>query len=206
MTTESEIPAAGAPLPTLKTAPTALRLLSCRRSTPVHKLIAPGPDRQELKAIVNLALRVPDHGKLEPWRLIALEGVERTRFIDRVTRLAAQQEQPKMAEVTIKQMRNAPMTIVVISRTSEGRIPRWEQELSAGALCMNLLLAATANGFGACWLTGWIAYNSDVDQLLGLGDGERIAGYIHFGSCEQRLTERPRADIDRILTFWEPPE
>src|SRR5690625_429391 len=117
MTNESDVLTAGVPLPALKTSPTALRLLACRRSAPVHKLIAPGPDRQELKAIVKLALRVPDHGKLEPWRLIALEGVERTRFINCVTRLAAQQQQPKMAEVTIKQMRGAPMTIVVISRT-----------------------------------------------------------------------------------------
>jgi nitroreductase len=182
-------------------------MLAQRRSCIASQLEAPGPSEDDLRGLLTLAARVPDHGKLSPWRFIVLRKSHKDSFAKRLSALA-KEDQEKGREVTakdfaaIEKLQIPPLSVVVVSRRSECRIPVWEQELSAGAVCMNLLNAACAMGYGANWITGWYAYDARVDALLGLQEHERIAGYIQLGHIGSPLKERPRCSVDELVSEW----
>lgn len=183
----------------------ALALLHTRRSGKPRDMIAPGPDAGQLRAILSAAIRVPDHGKLAPWRLVVVRADQRAA-LERVITEAYRAERPDAGRLEIDAMvqfaQQAPSLVVVLSSPVAGsKIPVWEQELSAGAAIMNLLLAAHASGFVGGWLTGWPAYNDAVRDAFGQ-EHERIAGFVFLGSPSRPLEERPRPDYDSVVTEW----
>jgi nitroreductase len=202
MTVSIEMAAVGEPLPA-QAAPALLKLLAARRSSSAATLSAPGPDRATVRSLLQVATHTPDHGKLSPWRFIILEGSAKQIFVGRLETLAADQENATKAQAALAKLRNPPLTIAVISTASGGRIPVWEQQLSAGAVCMSLLLAAHAAGFGANWITDWYAYDSAALALLGVRGEERVAGYVHIGTQLEIPKERPRAEIEALITDWQ---
>ena len=181
--------------------------LASRRSVPSRYLDAPGPDPATLDAILTMAARVPDHGKLEPWRFVVLRGEARHRLGTEAAELRAKLEPDALPEQIDKdraQFAKAPVVVAVVSRAApHDRIPEWEQVLSAGAVCLNMLHAAEAHGFGAQWLTGWPCYNAEARTLLHLSDDERIAGFIHIGTPAQRMPDRGRPDVAGLTTHIE---
>ncbi len=185
----------------------ALQFLRDRRSVPAAQLQAPGPTPDELREIVATAIRVPDHGKLTPWRLIALTGGAGTRYGEALAALHVQVD-PGVPEKKLAKDRDrfahSPVILAVVARIDEHhpKIPAQEQLLSAGCLAFNLLLSAQAAGFGAQWLTGWSCYDREAATLLGLVEGERAIAYIHIGNRGAEPPERNRPDIDRVLGAW----
>jgi nitroreductase len=180
-------------------------LLATRRSGKPRDMIAPGPSDEQLRTILSTAIRVPDHGKLAPWRFVIVASDQRAALADLLTS-AYRAEKPDAGRLEIETMvqfaHQAPCLIVALSCPVVGsKIPLWEQQLSAGAACMMLELAAHAQGFVAGWLTGWPAYNDDVRNAFG-GDGEQIAGFIFIGSPARALEERPRPEFDDIVKKW----
>ncbi len=168
-------------------------------------MIAPGPSEDALRAILEAAIRVPDHGKLAPWRFVIVDGSQRERLADLLV-AAYRAEKPDAGRLEIEAMvqfaRQAPALVVVLSAPAvSSKIPRWEQELSTGAACMNLLLAIHAHGFTGGWLTGWPAYSDAVRNAFG-GPDQRIAGFIYIGTPGRPLEERPRPDYDDVVTRW----
>ena len=190
--------------PTLnRPAPGAIDLLLTRRSGSAKAMTGPGPDAQELRTILAAAARVPDHGKLFPWRFILFEGDARARIGDVLAECLKASEEATEERLAMERARflRAPTVVAVISRVREGiPIPVWEQQLSAGAVCQTMLIAATSLGFVANWLTEWPAYNPLVAQRLGLQEGERVAGFVYIGKSAQPLEERVRPDLDKIVT------
>jgi len=167
-------------------------------------MTGPGPDKSQLDQILQAAARTPDHGKLFPWRFIVFEGDGRARM---GTVLAEAQKAFGADEKTLAMERErflrAPVVVGVVSRVTPGiKIPEWEQMLSAGAVCQNMLLAAHSLGFVANWLTEWCAYDADVAGALGLKDGERIAGFVYIGTSAVTLEERPRPKMDEIVEWF----
>ena len=188
---------------------TPIQSLITRRSVPAAFLGPPGPDAAALEQILTAAIRVPDHGKLAPWRFILFEGENRQAANEallalrkrRGDQLSAEEEASELARFT-----RAPVVIGVVSRAAPHvKIPLWEQELSAGAVCMNLLNGAHALGFGAQWLTDWPVYDAEAGALLGLADGERLAGFIYIGTSTVPRQERPRPSPEDLTTRWTPP-
>ena len=182
-----------------------LALLHTRRSGKPRDMVAPGPDGDALRAIMEAAIRVPDHGKLAPWRFVVIGDDQRDRLADLLTN-AYRAEKPEAGRLEIEAMeqfaRQAPTLIVALSSPVAGsKIPVWEQELSVGAACMNLLTAAHASGFVGSWLTGWPTYSNAVRDAFG-GAGDKIAGFIFIGSPARDLEERPRPDYDNVVTNW----
>lgn len=180
-------------------------LLLTRRSAKARELIEPGPDKQELDEILRSAVRVPDHGKIGPWRLFVFEGEAREAF-GKAIGACYDAEEPKASRVTRKGLEKfplqAPVMIAVASVPDTARpIPEWEQILSSGACCMNLLNAAHSLGYIGQWITGWAAYSDGVRQHLGLPANGRIAGFVFLGSHPGELTERPRAPFDEVVSF-----
>lgn len=186
-----------------ETVPDLMTLLSARRSPAAHSLTAPGPDAAQLDLLLRSALRVPDHGRMCPWRFIILEGAAKEAFADRLDVLAGEREDAMKARAGVKKLRTPPLAIGVVSCAVEGRIPEWEQVLSAGALCQNVLLAATALGFGGNWVTGWYAYEERARTMLGLGAGDRIAGFILIGTVLEAAPERPRPAVEAVTTWFD---
>ena len=179
-------------------------LLAARRSTSPDALVAPGPSRDEIARLVGIALRVPDHGRLAPWRLVLIAGDAKARWIDRLMMLAEQRADAPKARVGTRKLASAPLVVAVISSAIAGhKVPEWEQALSAGAVAMNLLNGAAALGYGANWLTGWHAYDPQATQLLGLADHEKVAGIVLIGSVAERAPERERADPAQIVSWLE---
>ena len=184
---------------------TPLSLLRTRRSGKPRDMIAPGPDDAQLRTILEAAMRVPDHGKLNPWRFVIIGNDQRERLADLLTS-AYRAEKPDAGRLEIEAMREfahqAPTLVVVISApVADSKIPRWEQELSAGAACMALLMAAHATGSVGGWLTGWPAYSHAVRDAFG-DSGSRIAGFIFIGTPARDLEERPRPDYDAVVRMW----
>ncbi len=182
----------------------SLSRLQSRRSVPPRWLAAPGPSAQELDTILTIAARVPDHGKLVPWRFILIEGEARQRLGEILVQ-AFKADNPEAGAEKVAAERDrftlAPLVVAVVSRvTPHVKIPDWEQELSAGAVCMNVLNAATALGYGASWLTGWAAFDRRILDALGLAPNERIAGYIHIGTATEKPTDRDRPNLADIVT------
>jgi nitroreductase len=195
-------PAFGDILP-VQASPATLAFLAQRRSASALTLAAPAPSTDELAVLLRLAARVPDHGKLAPWRFVVLEGEAKTAFVAGLDAIA--QRRPDAAKATAKlgKIRVPPLTVAVVSRSIEGgEIPVWEQRLSAGAVCLQLVIAAEAMGYGANWITDWYAYDADALALLGLGDGEQLAGFVHLGTAAESPLERARPDIAAITSHW----
>jgi nitroreductase len=183
-------------------APDAMDLLLSRRSGSAKAMTEPGPSEKQLEAILKAAARVPDHGKLFPWRFIVFEGKGRKRAGEILGDvLEAEGERERHIDEEKKRFLRAPVVVGVVSNARELiKIPVWEQELSAGAVCQNLLIAAHASGFVANWLTEWYAYHPKVKEKLGLKPGERIAGFIFIGTAAAELEERPRPDMAEIVS------
>ena len=195
-------PAFGEPCPITPSAE-VLAFLARRRSASPFALTAPGPTPAELDAILRLAARVPDHGKLAPWRFVVLEGEAKARFVTALHGLAHKQEAPEKAEAVLGKISTPPMTVAVISSPKEAKIPLWEQQLSAGAACMTLCMAAQAMGFGANWITDWYAVDPEARALLGVAAHEQVAGYIHLGTPGEAPLERVRPDMAVVVERWE---
>lgn len=181
-----------------------LALMARRRSSKPFHLAEPGPSQAQAEALLRLATRVPDHGKLAPWRFMVIAGDARAAIGDKLAAAAAQQAgaSAETIEAARQTFLRSPFSIAVISTAAEHpKIPVWEQHLSAGAVCYGLLIAAEAMGFGAVWLTGWAAYDQQAKAALGVTPHEQVAGFIHIGTQTQTQTERPRPDLAKIVTF-----
>ena len=197
-------PIFGAPLPIGEGRREVLDFLALRRSASAGTLRAPAPDEAELAELLRLAARVPDHGKLFPWRFIVLEGEAKADFTVALEAIATRQPNPEKARGALFKIKVPPLTVAVVSRHIEATIPEWEQRLSAAAVCMTLLIAAEAAGYGANWITDWYAYAPEATALLGLGEGEQVAGYIHIGTPAEPPLERVRPDVPALTTRWKP--
>ncbi|MBW7920500.1 MAG: nitroreductase [Rubellimicrobium sp.] len=184
--------------------PAVLDFLLARRSRPARTLAAPVPSRDEIARLIAAAARVPDHGKLAPWRFIVLTRPVLDRLAAQVAARGAELgiDAGKIAK-SVAQYRDSPLAVAVISAPGDtGRIPLIEQQLSAGAVCMTLITAATAQGWGTNWLTGWQVYDRHfLREGLGLADHESVAGVIHVGTPTADVPERPRPD-PAALTDW----
>ncbi|MCM2397647.1 nitroreductase [Rhizobium sp. S95] len=179
--------------------------LAVRRSIPAFQMSEPGPTTDELEQILTLAVRVPDHGKIAPWRFIVYRGEERGRIGEELLAMAVQKN-PDLSEemVNVERTRfsRAPVVIAVVSTAAPHvKIPEWEQVMSAGAVCLNLLMAANAVGFVSNWLTEWFAYDERAYPLLGIKPGEKVAGFIHIGSTTFPAVERPRPALADVVTW-----
>jgi nitroreductase len=184
-----------------------LNLLRTRRSGRPRDLVEPGPDSDELRQILEIAMRTPDHGKLHPWRFVHVANDRRDAFADLLHR-AYRVDNPDPGRLEIEAnerlARMAPELIVALCSPTPGhKIPVWEQELSCGAAVMNLHLAAHAMGYVAGLVTGWAAYSPTVLEAFG-APPERIAGFIFLGTPAVELEERPRPDYDEVVSEWEP--
>lgn len=183
---------------------TPLDLLLSRRSVKAKDMIGPAPDKKTLETILTAATRVPDHGKLSPWRYIVLMGDARQKLGDAIAHgLKVEQEaSPKIIEKMQDYGTQAPVCIIAVYSPSNRRpIPEWEQQLSMGASIMNLITATHAAGFVAQWLTGWAAFSPTVASELGLSAQEKIAGFIFLGSQATTPSERPRPKLDEIVQW-----
>jgi len=185
-----------------------IELLRRRRSLPPQGMAGPAPSPDEIEALLTIASRVPDHGKLAPWRFIVFEGAGRDRAgaIAAATLLAADPMLPearRQAEAT--RFSRAPLVIGVISRAAPHvKIPEWEQVLSAGAACMTLVIAANAMGYVAAWLTEWCAYDHRFCAAIGVGADEKIAGFIHIGRPSMISEDRVRPALADVVTRFAP--
>lgn len=185
------------------TAPRAF--LALRKSANKLFLRAPGPSQDELDELLQIAARVPDHRKMTPWRFLVFEGDNRAKFGAELAQIAGKRHGAGEREVldAAGLPLRAPVVIAVISSpVDDGKTPIWEQELSAGALCYNLLLAANASGWAGVWLSEWIAYDADVNALIGLANHERVAGYIYLGTATAQPQERVRPEVLQLVSRW----
>jgi nitroreductase len=181
--------------------PDLLSFLATRRSASAVTLAAPAPSRDELAGLIRLAARVPDHGKLAPWRFVILEGEAKAEFASRLEALALSRSDAKAAAKLAK-LKMPPLGVAVVSSPKPGDIPDWEQELSAGAVCTTLLYATLALGYGANWITDWYAYDREAMTLLGLAAHERVAGFIFMGTAAEPPMERERPDPAALTSVW----
>ncbi len=198
-------PEPGETLEAARASAETLSLLARRRSTVAKDMTGPGPDAAQRDALIRLAARTPDHGKLFPWRFLTFEGAARSRFgalLEARFRELEPEAPPERLALERTRFERAPLVIAVISDVAENhKIPEWEQVLSAGAVCQTMLVAAGAMGFAAQWLTEWYAYDRAIKDALGLRSGERIAGFIYVGRAAAAPVERPRK-LPRVQS-WE---
>ncbi len=192
--------ALGDALPAPTASPEMLHRLATRRSAPAQALIAPGPSADQIAAILTLAARTPDHGKLFPWRFVVLGPMTRAEAAGRLATMAVEKALPGKAAAVLAKLTAAPTTILVVSTAAPGPKPVWEQELSAGAVCMNVEHAAAALGFSSSWITDWYSYDVDGRGLFGVRDDEKVAGFIHIGTVVEPLLERDRPNVSAITT------
>ncbi len=183
--------------------PEVLRFLAHRRSVSALTLEEPAPSQDQLAQLLRLAARVPDHGKLSPWRFVILGGDDKTAFADRLEALALGRDDAAAAGKLAK-LRVPPLGVAVVSAPRESAIPEWEQILSAGAVCATLLQAALAMGFGANWITDWYSYDAEACTILGLAPGERVAGFVLMGTARNPPLERERPDSAGLTSLWRP--
>lgn len=192
----------------MQTLDDALERLDSRRSVPSRLLGEPGPSQAQLERLLRSAVRVPDHGKLVPWRFLCVRGDSRQTLGAWLAARALERDPQASAAILEKDRQRfsfAPLVITVIARLTPGnKVPEQEQLLSGGALCFALLHAAHAMGFGAQWLTGWAAYDPVITARLGLVENERVLGFIHIGSARDNVPERERPDPMALLTELEP--
>jgi nitroreductase len=184
-----------------------LDVLNQRRSVPSRQLGEPGPDDAQLRELLVAAIRVPDHGRLVPWRLVLIRGDARAKLGYALADMHLRHE-PEAPPAVIDKDRSrfdfAPLIVAVIARIEDDhpKVPVQEQLLSAGLVAYNLLLGAQAQGFGAQWLTGWSAYDREAAALLGLAENERIVAYVHIGTAREPAPERTRPALDDVLSEW----
>ena len=188
---------------------TLLDHLLTRISPPIHELKEPGPSDKELSTMLAAASRVPDHGRLEPWRFILYRGAARDRVGELLADLAEQREGP-LSEGRRKQelarFNRAPLVVGVVSIPREHpKIPQWEMLLSGAAAAMNLVHAAHALGFKANWISNWYSDVPEGRAILGLRPDERVIGFVHIGSHDQGVAERGRPDVSTIASDWTGP-
>jgi nitroreductase len=181
--------------------PAVLAFLAARRSTSAVTLTAPGPSAGELGILLRLATRVPDHGKLAPWRFVILEGEAKAEFSTRLEALALGRGD-QTAAAKLAKLKVPPLAVAVISAPRAAAIPEWEQRLSAGAVCATLLYATLAMGYGANWITDWYAYDADAVAILGLRDEEKVAGFLLMGTAREPPLERERPQLDPLVSRW----
>jgi len=186
--------------------PETIDLLLRRRSSSAKAMGEPGPSAADIDVILRAGARVPDHGKLAPWRFLLFQGDARIQFGEKLAAILESRE-PDAGEVRLGiergRLLRAPLVIAVISSPKVSpKIPEWEQRLSAAAVCQNMLIAATALGFGAQWITEWCAYDTEVSRVLGLGEGEKVAGFLYFGSSTEPLSERDRPVLSALIRPW----
>jgi nitroreductase len=186
--------------------PDAIALLKTRRSVKPMELLAPGPNADEIETLLTIATRVPDHGKLAPWRFIIFEGGARERAGSIIAQVFATAHPDATADQLAferNRLARAPLVIAVVSRAAPHvKIPEWEQQLSAGACCLSLVIAAHALGYAASWITEWYAYDRVVLEQFGLAPHERIAGFVHIGQPRQPPEERDRPRVSDLVTRW----
>jgi nitroreductase len=189
--------------------PEALDLLKSRRSFKAVELGGPPPTPTEIETILTVASRVPDHGKLTPWRFILFEGEARRVAGEAIAEAFSAkypESKPENVDYERGRLARAPLVIAVVSRAApHAKIPEWEQVLSAGAAAMNLVLAANALGYGASWITEWYAYDRRVLDALGLAPHEKIAGFVHIGRPPGATEDRPRPPLAEITTRFAGP-
>ncbi|MHA7899548.1 MAG: nitroreductase family protein [Henriciella sp.] len=200
-------PPLGTPMLPTRPSTEARQLIALRRSTSKRGLITPGPGAAALDDILTVATRVPDHRRLAPWRFLVFEGDARADFNAKAVEIQ-KAENPDATEAmladTAGYFSRAPVVVAVISSPDPThKTPVWEQELSCGALCQNLLLAANASGWAGCWLTEWIAFSPGINALLGLTEHERIAGFIYLGTAKEHPQERLRPDLSAKIQRWQ---
>jgi nitroreductase len=185
-----------------------LSLLETRRSGKPRELVGPGPSAEEMQRILTIAARVPDHGKLTPWRFVLVGDGERDVLAELFRKALAREDPdalPAVAEKAQEFAHYAGQLVILISAPVEAhKIPVWEQQLSCGTAGMNLLTAAHAIGYVAGWVTGWQAYSPIVNAAF-CAPGERIGGFIFIGHAGRELEERPRPSLDALVRSWEPP-
>ena len=178
--------------------------LASRRSAPAQALTAPGPSPAEIDRILVLGARTPDHGKLFPWRFVVMGPARRAALAEAFRPLARRQADPGKALKVLTKLTAPPVSILVVSSPIVGhKVAVWEQQLSAGAACMNLEHAANALGYSASWITDWYSYDPDALGLLGVGPDEQAAGFIHLGTLSEPPLERPRPDL-ASRTLYQP--
>jgi nitroreductase len=186
-----------------------LEMLALRRSVKVAHLAEPGPDSETLMAILQIGARVPDHGKLGPWRFIILAGDDRRAYGALVAGLVKRRTPHVDAaslEMEADRFARTPVVVAVVSTArQDAKIPEWEQVLSVGAVCHNVMLAARGFGFGSVWLSEWTAYDREALALLGLSDAEKLAGFIYLGTATEAPVERPRPDALTRISTWSAP-
>ena len=184
--------------------PDALELLKTRRSVKPIELAGPGPTEAEIETLLKIASRVPDHGKLAPWRFILFEGEARVAAGEAIAsafRTNRPDATPDQIDFERNRLARAPLVIAVVSRAGPHmKIPEWEQQLSAGASAMTLVIAAHAMGYAASWITEWYAYDRRVLDALGLAANERIAGFVHIGRPAKPPEDRERPELNAIVT------
>ena len=200
-------PPLGTPMLATRPNADAREMIALRRSTSKRGLTEPGPTSNELDELLTVAARVPDHRRLAPWRFLVFEGSQRSAFNQRAVEIQ-KREAPEATETMLADTANyftrAPVVVAVISSPDvTHKTPVWEQELSCGAVCHNLLLAANASDWAGCWLTEWIAFSAGINALLGLTEHERVAGFIYLGTAAESPQERMRPDISTKITRWE---
>jgi nitroreductase len=180
--------------------------LLTRRSTVAKMMDGPGPSDAELKKILETGMRVPDHGRLTPWRFIIIRGDARETIGD-VIASSYKKNNPdaieEQIEIEQERLARAPVVVAVVSRVHKGhKIPEWEQVLSAGAACQTMLIAAQSMGYAAQWLTEWYAYDADVKASIGADADDQIAGFVYFGNEMADAKERVRPEYDDIVSEW----
>jgi nitroreductase len=195
-------PAFGAPLP-VALAPEVLEFLALRRSTPALTLTAPAPSAAEVSDLLRLAARVPDHGKLTPWRFVVLEGESKVAFADRLDALAKARGDTTLS-AKLGKLKVPPLALAVISSPKTASIPEWEQLLSSGVVCTNLLYGALAMGYGANWITDWYSFDKRALDILGVGENEKVAGFLYVGTSAEQPLERVRPDLSTLVSEYAP--
>jgi nitroreductase len=192
------------------TATPALRdYLLTRRSVGIAFLQAPGPNSDELEQILTIGTRVPDHGKITPWRLVLIAGEDRAKAGEALAEIAAR-NRPGLDEGSLeierKRFLPAPLTIGVLSSPKpHPKVPEFEQLLSAGNVALNLMHAAYALGFAASWVTQWYSFDAAAASMLGAREGERFVGFVNIGTPSIVPEDRPRPALDQIVTSWSQP-
>lgn len=183
-----------------------LDLLASRRSVSAKDMIEPGPNVEQIQTILKAGHRVPDHGKLGPWRFVVFRGDARAQFSQKLAEIYAEENpdcKDKKLNNQAELLLRAPVVIAVISTAGEhAKIREWEQVLSAGAACQNMLVAATAMGFGAQWLTEWYSYNDQVKALLSMERHHQVAGFLYFGSFDKKPDDRKRPALVERVSYW----
>jgi nitroreductase len=183
-----------------------LTFLKTRKSASAKAMGGPGPDAAQVAEILEIAVRVPDHGKLSPWRFILFEGSARASVGDKFSQVWAKKNPDHGADsldFQAKLFTRAPLVVAVVSVAAPHvKIPIWEQQLSSAAVCFNMVLAAQALGFDAQWQTDWVAYDPAAKAAMGIIDTEQVAGLIYIGTTTLPLEDRPRPDVAKLVTHW----